>query len=128
MPLSYLDHVNLRTARLVEMRDFYVRITGLTEGPRPPFAFGGAWMYCGDRAVIHLVEVDAAEIASPSGALALEHFALRATGFNHFIAALRAASVPHRVSIVPGFGTRQVNFADPDGNHLHVDFAAEDID
>ena len=28
----------------------------LAPGPRPNFSFGGAWMYCGDRPAVHLVE------------------------------------------------------------------------
>jgi len=42
MTLSYLDHVNIRTARLAEMAEFYQAVLGLDSGPRPPFRFGGA--------------------------------------------------------------------------------------
>lgn len=119
MALVDLDHVNLRTCRLAEMVAFYTYI-GLSDGHRPPFGFGGAWLYCGERAVVHLVEVEQA----PSGEdPSLEHFALRGEDMQAFLRLLDAASIAYRIAVVPGDGTRQVNIFDPDGNHLHVDFA-----
>jgi catechol 2,3-dioxygenase-like lactoylglutathione lyase family enzyme len=50
MPLSHLDHVNIRTANLAVLSRFYAEVLGLAPGPRPAFRFGGAWLYCGDRA------------------------------------------------------------------------------
>ncbi len=51
------DHVNVRTPNLQGMIDFYTEVLGLRLGPRPPFTFNGAWLYAGDQAVVHLVEV-----------------------------------------------------------------------
>ncbi len=121
MPLARLDHVNLRTADLARLRDFYVQVLGMTEGARPPFAFGGAWLYCGEQATVHLVEV--AEVPAPEGALRLEHFAFAAAGLGDFLAGLKRHGVAYRIGVVPGLGTIQVNLNDPDGNHIHVDFA-----
>lgn len=125
MPLLDLDHVNIQTGRLSQMIAFYCDVLGLRTGRRPPFSFEGAWLYCGDRPVIHLVE-HLAEIASrtsdPSHAGGLSHFALRATGLAAVMTRLRAAAIPYRLETVPGFGTRQVHLRDPDGNHLHLDF------
>jgi len=120
MALLFLDHVNLRTANLAGMTRFYCDVLGLRLGSRPAFAFGGAWLYCGERAVVHLVEIERA--AGPSGALALEHFAFSADGFEGLVAALNGANVEHRISKIVGTETRQINLWDPDGNHLHVDF------
>jgi catechol 2,3-dioxygenase-like lactoylglutathione lyase family enzyme len=70
--------------------------------------------------VVHLVEVDGA----PSGDdPSLEHFALRGENLEAFLALLDDAGIGYRIGVVPGHGTRQVNIHDPDGNHLHVDFA-----
>jgi catechol 2,3-dioxygenase-like lactoylglutathione lyase family enzyme len=120
MALLYFDHVNVRTANLAGMTEFYCNVLGLRSGPRPAFAFGGAWLYCGERPVVHLVEVD--EAPSPSGALRLEHFAFAADDFDGFVATLTEASVEHRVSKLTGTETRQVNLRDPDGNRVHFDF------
>ena len=122
MALSKLDHVNLRTARLEEMRAFYAEVLGMTDGPRPPFSFGGAWLYCGEQAVVHLVEVD--RQPAPEGDLRLEHFAFSASGLADFLAHLKQRGTAYRIGVVPDFGIVQVNIHDPDGNHIHVDFAA----
>ncbi|GAB4394550.1 MAG: hypothetical protein Tsb0032_20740 [Kiloniellaceae bacterium] len=124
MALSKLDHVNIRTARLDEMRTFYTQVLGMTDGPRPPFPFGGAWLYCGEQATVHLVEVD--RQPAPEGELRLEHFAFSAAGLGDFLAQLKRHGAAYRIGVVPGFGIIQVNIHDPDGNHIHVDFAAEE--
>jgi len=120
MALLYLDHVNLRTGNLAGMTEFYCNVLGLRLGPRPAFAFAGAWLYCGERPVVHLVEVD--QTPTPSGALRLEHFAFSADGFEELAEALTRANVEHRVSKLVGSETRQINLRDPDGNRVHVDF------
>ena len=123
MPLTVLDHVNMRTARLGEMTAFYAEVLGLRPGNRPPFSFGGAWLYCGGRAAIHLVEVD----TTPQGTEPrIEHFAFKAEGLADFLATLRRMDVAYRVSIVPEWGIRQVNLRDPDGNRIEVQFAPEE--
>ena len=55
--LQVLDHVNIRTANLAVLRRFYNEVLGMKDGARPPFKFGGAWLYCGEQAAVHLVEV-----------------------------------------------------------------------
>lgn len=122
MPLLSLEHVNLRTARLQVMCEFYANVLGLERGPRPPFAFGGAWLYCDGRPVVHLVEV--AEPANAPGTLSLEHFAFSASGLSEFLARLQKSGVEYRLTRLPGSGQHQVFLHDPDGNRLHVDFDA----
>lgn len=126
MSVEKLDHVNLRTANLAAMRAFYTEVLGMIEGPRPPFAFGGAWLYSGEgenrQATVHLVEV--AGQPAPEGELRLEHFAFSAAGLADFLARLKARGEAYRIGVVPDFGIVQVNIHDPDGNHIHVDFAA----
>lgn len=130
--LSALDHVNLRTARVDALAAFYAEILGLTRGPRPPFAFGGAWLYCGDRAVVHLVEIESGSAGPPPRAadpmeLQLSHFAFRATGLGAFLARLTRAGIQHAVGRLPGAPITQVNLRDLDGNALHVDFTNESV-
>ncbi|MBV7394806.1 VOC family protein [Mameliella sediminis] len=120
MPLTAFDHVNVRTGQLDKMIAWYGEILGLHPGPRPPFGFGGAWLYLGEQAYVHLVEVKDQPPAVPKATL--EHFAFRAAGMTEFLAKLEAAQLPYSVDEVPGFPIVQVNFHDPDGNHIHVDF------
>jgi len=123
MPLERLDHVNIRTGNLTAMRRFYTEVLGLTDGWRPAFRFDGAWLYLGDGAVVHLV--DSGETA-PGQAPRLEHFAFTGRDLAAFLDRLRADGIAYRVRIVPGLDLRQVNLLDPDGNHLHVDFAQDE--
>ncbi len=120
MPIQTLDHINIRTANLESMIAWYQDVLGLTLGPRPNFSFGGAWLYAGEVAIVHLVEV--AEQPGMADTLQLEHFALAATDKEGFLAKLEAAGIPSRVNTLADFGITQVNIHDPDGNHIHVDF------
>ena len=123
MAIKQLDHVNLRTANLAGMTAFYRDVLGFAEGPRPPFGFGGAWLYCDGQAAVHLVEVDEQpDSRDPQ----LEHFAFQAEGMADFLTRLRGAGVAYEIRIVPEFEIRQVNIFDPDGNHLHIDFQPGD--
>ena len=122
MALLHLDHVNLRTSQLIRLTEFYRDVLGMRVGERPNFAFDGAWLYLGERAVVHLVEVSSPP--SPSGALGLEHFAFTADDFEGLTQRLDAARVEYRVSKLAGSETRQVNLRDPDGNRVHIDFPA----
>ena len=119
--LNRLDHVNVRTANLDAMIEWYGRMLGMTTGPRPGFSFPGAWLYAGDDPVIHLVGVDAPPGAD-AGALRIEHFALSATGSGELVERAKAAGERADVRKVPDFPIVQENLWDPDGNHLHIDF------
>ena len=58
MALDRLDHYSIRTTDLDTTRNFYVEVLGLAEGYRPSFDFPGHWLYCGERAVVHLIGID----------------------------------------------------------------------
>jgi catechol 2,3-dioxygenase-like lactoylglutathione lyase family enzyme len=128
--VSALDHVNIRTERVDALATFYADILGLRRGPRPPFAFGGAWLYCNDRAVVHLVEVEPGDGPQPRAVdpleLRLSHFAFRGSGLGAFLERLKRAGIQHAVGKLPGAAITQVNLRDIDGNALHVDFTDEE--
>lgn len=123
MPLTAFDHVNLRTTQLDDMIAWYGDVLGLTPGWRPDFPFPGAWLYLGDRALVHLVEVDGTP--QSGGDLSLEHFALRASDMGGFVAALDQKGIAHEIVDSAILPVVQVNIWDPDGNHIHVDFDRE---
>lgn len=123
MAIVRLDHVNIITANLDALRRFYEDVLGLRTGDRPPFGVGGAWLYCGEIAIVHLVHV---ERQPNAGEPRLEHFAFFADGLADFLGHLRGHNVAYYVAVVPGLGVRQVNIFDPDGNHIEVQFAAEE--
>ena len=121
--LKRLDHVNLRTADLDAMVAWYGRILDMHPGPRPDFAFPGAWLYADGHPIVHLVGVETAPGADPAD-LRLEHFAISANGLKGLIASLDAEGVPIRLAHIGDFGIVQANIHDPDGNHIHIDFDA----
>lgn len=125
MQIEKLDHVNVRTANLDQMVAWYGSILGMQSGKRPPFPFPGAWLYAGDHAAVHLVGVtDQPRSVEPK----IEHFALTASGLAQFIERLESNGVAYQANRVPGFGILQINLLDPDGNHIHIDFSAEEAD
>jgi len=122
--IRWLDHVNVRTANLAGLVRFYEDVVGLREGERPPLGFPGAWLYAGDKPVIHLVEV--AQAPAPEGALRLEHFAFSADGLTELLTRLERLDVPYKQSRQAGTGNVVINLHDPDGNRLHLDFPASE--
>ena len=123
MTLSALDHVTIRTARLAELTGFYSEVLGLAPGVRPGFRFPGAWLYCGEHAAVHLIEVsEPPQEPDPR----IEHFAFRAEGLADFLALLRANDVAYHTAIVPDLEIRQVHIRDPDGNHVEIAFGPEE--
>lgn len=121
MPIMYLDHVNLRTSHLKELVRWYEDALGFKLGDRPPFRFGGAWLYLGDRPVVHLVEVpEQPKLGEPQ----IEHFAFRAQGLVEFAENLRRRGIEYRMVPVPGNGNAQIFTWDPDGNRVEIQFEA----
>ncbi len=123
MPLTRLDHVNIRTADLDTMGRFYEDVMGLRNGERPPFSTPGVWLYCGETAAVHLVGQERNPEVTETR---IEHFAFKAQGLAEFLALLRDNTVAYSVSVVPERGIRQVNLYDPDGNHIEVQYGAEE--
>lgn len=119
MPLHELDHVNIRTDQLGSLVAFYEEVVGLRIGPRPPFSVRGAWLYCGERAAIHLVE---AEVPTHTNEPRLEHFAFQATGLTDYRSHLERHGISYELSIIPEWEIRQLHFRDPDGNHIEISF------
>ncbi len=126
MRIGKLDHVNLRTHRLAEMVEWYGRVLGMPSGTRPNFPFPGAWLYSDGVPTVHLNSCD--RVAEQSDDLTLEHFALQAKGLKEFIAQLERDGERFGVAAVPGAPIVQVNVWDPDGNHIHIDFAAAEAE
>lgn len=121
--LQAFDHVNVRTANLDAMAAWYGDVLAMRTGKRPDFSFPGAWLYLGDQALIHLVGVaESPQSIDPR----IEHIAFRATGLAAFLATLNAKGVTYRLGEVSDFGILQVNIHDPDGNHIHIDFDAQE--
>jgi catechol 2,3-dioxygenase-like lactoylglutathione lyase family enzyme len=134
--VSRLEHVNIRCSRLAATRQFYIDIIGLRDGARPDFPFRGAWLYCGDTAVVHLVEA-ADHPGSWTGTLerasdtqtgldtgAFDHVAFHGEDFEGMKAKLDAAGLKFRHRVVPGTGLKQIFVPDPEGVMVELNFDA----
>lgn len=122
--IQRLDHVNILTANLDEMIAWYGDILDLHPGHRPPFSTPGAWLYANGIPCVHLVDVaDQPQTVQPR----IEHFAFAATGLPEFLAKLDDRGIAYSVDEVPETPLLQVNIADIDGNHIHVDFASGEL-
>jgi catechol 2,3-dioxygenase-like lactoylglutathione lyase family enzyme len=105
MTITGLDHVNIRTTELARTQAFFTEVLGLTVGWRPDFSFGGAWLYAGDKDVVHLVEVSRAGAASKGSSL--DHFAFTIDDYDATARRLDAAGVAYETGAVPNGGIRQ---------------------
>ena len=120
MTIKGLDHITLNPADLAASLGFYVDLLGLRDGDRPAFDSPGAWLYSGDRPIVHLV---AGRGGEASGG-AVDHIALRAEGLAAMIARLTAAGIAHETAEVPGRGLKQIFLRDPDGVRIELTFEA----
>ena len=120
MTIRSLDHVNIGTHRLEESRAFFRDVLGLTEGWRPNFPFDGAWLYAGDRAVVHLVEL--ATPKRPSVEAALDHFAFTIDDYDGVIQRLDAAGVDYRATAVADTAIRQIFIRDLNGVNIELNY------
>ncbi len=120
MQVKKLDHVNIHTANVDRMVEWYDRVLGMRAGDRPPFSFPGAWLYCGGEPTVHLVGVDK---QPQTTGLQLEHFAFSASGLKDFMERLKLENVRYDARKVPRSDGVQINVWDPDGNHIHIDFS-----
>jgi catechol 2,3-dioxygenase-like lactoylglutathione lyase family enzyme len=120
MSIRGLDHVNIGTTRLAETVAFFRDVLGLTEGWRPNFSFPGAWLYAGETAVVHLVQLQTER--GPSAAAALDHFAFRIDDLDGVRRRLDEAGVSYRLTEVPGAPIRQIFVRDLNGVNIELNY------
>ncbi len=126
MPVTALDHSNLRAdAPLVEaLREFYVEVLGLQEGPRPPFPSAGYWLYAGTKAIVHLGITEVDEGRATQERTTLDHIAFACTDLPRHEALLRERGIAYRLRQLPLTGQWQLFFNDPAGNGVELIFAS----
>jgi len=123
--INALDHVNLRAPREMfeRLRVFYRDVVGLREGERPAFGNEGAWMYAGNRAVVHLSVVEAGERPRHAGvAGTYDHVAFLAKDPEAAAVELRRHGVEFRISRSEITRQHQYFFSDPAGNGVELNF------
>jgi catechol 2,3-dioxygenase-like lactoylglutathione lyase family enzyme len=126
MPIARMDHFTILTKNTDETVAFYREMLGFEPGPRPAFAFPGAWLYNDGKAILHVVEK--AEI--PTGTGVLDHMAFWGDGLPGYLAKLKARNLPYDLRRLPerghAGGVWQLFFFDPSGARVEIDFAREE--
>ncbi len=122
MAIQGMNHFNVLTDKLEATRAFYIGILGLTEGPRPAFDFGGAWLYAGGHPVLHISEGPLP--ADPAGVL--DHVAFSATDLKGTAAKLASHGIRYVLRRQVGSGTWQIFCNDPCGARVELDFAPDE--
>jgi catechol 2,3-dioxygenase-like lactoylglutathione lyase family enzyme len=123
MPLTELNHVTVRTDDMEGTRQFYESALGLHIGWRPPLAFPGYWLYCGEQPVVHLVPESGQIGAGPSEDTGnFDHFAFLARDFTGMRRHFQSLGLDFRETEVPGARIRQLFLVDPNGVMIEMNF------
>lgn len=123
MPATAMNHFTILTDDVRATVDFYRDLLGLTEGARPPLAFPGAWLYAGGSPILHVV---GGRERDELRAGVIDHMAFSATDLSDTLALLVSRNIAHTCRRLPGSGTWQVFFHDPNGARVELDFAADE--
>lgn len=123
MPATGMNHFTVLTDDVKRTIDFYHDLLGLAEGPRPPLAMPGAWLYAGGEPVLHIVGGRDASELKPG---VIDHIAFSATDLSDTLALLASRNVVHTCRRQPESGVWQVFFDDPNGARVELDFAADE--
>src|SRR5512139_2423164 len=119
--ITTLHHVSIVVTDLVAARHFYGAVLGLSELPRPPFDFAGAWYALGDRQLHLIVHPPGRTIRGTRNIDARDgHFALRVMDYDATLLHLRAHGIPVRESRQNVTPWAQIHITDPDGNVIEL--------
>src|SRR5437868_1655437 len=117
-----LDHFNIRTRNLSDTVRFYEDVLGLEKGPRPNFAFPGAWMYSDGRAVVHLVDISPTDERQKPDSGVVHHVAFVSSGFRDMKQRLKGKGVEFEAREVPGGDLWQIFITDPNGVLIELNY------
>lgn len=120
MTVKAIDHVNINTNILEQTKDFFVGLLGLEVGPRPEFGIPGYWLYSGNQAIVHLVELDKArdiETKAP-----LDHFAFRIDDYDGMVQKLESQNIQYKAFVAPDGSFKQLFFRDPNNVAIEASY------
>jgi catechol 2,3-dioxygenase-like lactoylglutathione lyase family enzyme len=120
--VGVLDHFNIRTRNLGATVRFYEDVLGLEKGPRPNFAFPGAWMYSEGRAVVHLVDISPTDEPQKPDSGVVHHVAFVSQGFHGMKQRLQSKGVEFESREVPGGDLWQIFVTDPNGVMIELNY------
>lgn len=117
--IQEMNHFTVLTDDLDRTLQFYVEGLGLAVGPRPDFDFPGAWLYAGERPILHVIA--GRKLPEPRGGV-LDHMAFSARGLGDVKKRLESMGVPYDLRRLVGRSTWQLFCHDPSGAKVELDF------
>lgn len=123
MSIQAMNHFTVLARDLDATKAFYIGLLGLTDGPRPPFDFPGAWLYVGDRAVLHII---AGRPLPDPPASVIDHMAFSASDLGGTAARLTEQKIDYVLRRQAGSGPWQLFCHDPNGAKVELDFSADE--
>ena len=123
MPATAMNHFTILTDDVDATIAFYGDLLGLAPGDRPPFTFPGAWLYAGGQPLLHLI---GGRPRDELRAGVIDHMAFSAQGLAATVAKLDARGLAYDLRRLPGYGTWQLFFHDPNGTRVELDFAPDE--
>jgi catechol 2,3-dioxygenase-like lactoylglutathione lyase family enzyme len=121
MAITEMNHFTVLTDDLDRTRAFYVGLLGLREGSRPPLGFPGAWLYAGERPVLHVIA--GRELPAERRGV-LDHMAFSARGLGDITERLDAAGIAYDLRRQAESRVWQLFTFDPNGARVELDFEA----
>jgi catechol 2,3-dioxygenase-like lactoylglutathione lyase family enzyme len=118
-----INHIQLVAEKdlVIQLRDFYCDVIGLTEGFRPVFERFGFWLYIGDKDVLHLITPKPGDERSLEKS-SFDHVAFKAGDYEGFSKKIRSLKIPFEEKPIPGMRAHQIFLYDPAGNRVELNF------
>ena len=123
MSVTAVNHFTILTDDLPSTLSFYEEFLNLKAGARPPFTFSGAWLYAdGGRGKDPILHVIAGRTKAELVKGVIDHMAFSGQGLAAAVGKLKARGIAHELRQLPGYGTWQLFFHDPNGAKVEIDF------
>ena len=118
-----INHIQLVAEKdlVIQLRDFYCDVVGLTEGFRPVFERFGFWLYIEDKDVLHLITPKKGDGRSLQKS-SFDHIAFKTTNYQGVLQKLKALNIPFEEKPIPGMTAHQIFLRDPAGNRVELNF------
>ena len=124
MAVVGMNHFTVLARDLAATKAFYMDLLGLTEGYRPDLGFPGAWLYCGDQAVLHVI---AGRPLPPDPRGVLDHMAFSAKNLVAVVGKLKANDIKYDLRRQNDSGVWQLFCYDPSGARVELDFEPSEV-
>ena len=118
-----INHIQLVAEKdlVIQLRDFYCNVVGLTEGFRPAFERFGFWLYIGDKDVLHIITPKKGDERSLQKS-SFDHVAFRTGNYQSVLKKIESLNIYFEEKPIPGTTAHQIFLRDPAGNRVELNF------